>query len=104
MRNLFAVPWLSRSGRTLLSFAATVIVVVGTVALLKSGSGAKQAPDKELVTGSIQRAPATRKAPSIDPMTAFLLGPPAAQSSHFASKSGFVVQPVPLPRPRPKRL
>jgi hypothetical protein len=105
MRNPFVVPLLSRSGRTLLSFVATVIVVFGTVALLKSGSGAKQAPDGELVTGFIQRSPAIRKAPSTDPMAAFLLAPSAAQFTHFSPRSGFVVHsPVPLPRPRPKRL
>jgi hypothetical protein len=82
-----------------------VILVFGIVALLKSGSGANQGPDKELITGSIQRPPAIHKSPSNDPVAAFLLAPPAAQSTHLSAKNGFVVHsPIPLPRPRPKRL
>ena len=71
MRNLFAVPWLTLGRRTLLSIGLAVIVVVGIFALLKIGSGGKHAPAKELLTGSIQKAP-VRTSPSNDPMASFL--------------------------------
>jgi hypothetical protein len=89
--------------KTLLSIVVAVILVFSVIALLKVNSGAKQAPAKELFTGSIPRSPAIRKSPSNESMAAFL----ALDSSQA------VIRPmqrmvdrtaVPLPRPRPKRL
>src|SRR5215813_15216522 len=103
MRNLVAAPWLSSGRHTLLSIVVAVILVFSVIALLKFNSGAKQAPAKELLTGSIPRSPAVRKAPSDESVAAFL-----ALDSHQPT-----IQPmqrvsdrvaVPLPRPRPKRL
>jgi hypothetical protein len=104
MQELFAVPWLTRCRRTLLSFAVAVILVFSIFALMKTSGGEKQAPAQELLTGSIQRSPTVRKSPSNDPMAAFLT-PALTQPSHQPMQSA-VVEPgvVPLPRPRPKRL
>jgi hypothetical protein len=102
MRNLFALPWLTPSRRPLLSIVAAVILVFSIFALLKISSGGKQEPDKELLTGSIQKSPAVRKAPSNDPMASFL-APAAFQPTLRPAQSAVVVS-VPLPRPRPKRI
>src|SRR5215467_16055038 len=72
MRNLVAAPWLSSGRQTLLSIVVAVILVFSVIALLKVNSGAKQAPAKELLTGSIPRSPAVRKSPSDDSVAAFL--------------------------------
>jgi hypothetical protein len=104
MRNLFAVSWLTAGRRTLLSIAAALVVVLGIFALLKIGSGGKQVPAPELITGSIQRSPVAAKRPANDPMAAFLapaepqLAPRPMQSTAMDRGA------VPLPRPRPNRL
>jgi hypothetical protein len=98
MRNLFVVPWLTPSHRTALSIVAVVILVFSILALLKISSGGKQEPANELLTGSIQKSPAVRE-PQLDDATASFFAPAAFQ------QSGVVVRgPVPLPRPRPKRI
>jgi len=102
MRNLVAARRLS-SGQTLLSIVFAVILVFGIFALLKVNSGAKQAPAKELLTGSIPRSPAVRKSPSNDSMAAFLAT--ASIQPAVQPMQSMVVDraAVPLPRPRPKR-
>ena len=98
MRTLFAVPWLSSSGRRLLiSLVTALLLVFGVFALLKIGGGGKHA-SPELVTGSIQRSQAVRRSASDDPMAAFLVMP-----SVVPSMQGTAQTPVPLPRPRPNR-
>ena len=52
MRHLFAVPWLTPIGRTLLGIGVVAILVFGLFALLKVTNGGRQAPAKELITGS----------------------------------------------------
>jgi hypothetical protein len=90
--------------KTLLSIVVAVILVFSAIALLlKVNSGAKQAPAKELFTGSIGRSPAIRKSPSNESMAAFL----ALDSSQAAIRPMQRMvdrAAVPLPRPRPKRL
>ena len=45
MRTLFAVPWVSPSGRILLiSVVSSLLLVFGAFALLKINSGGKRAP------------------------------------------------------------
>lgn len=103
MPNLFAVPWLTLGRRSLLSIVAALLVVLGIFALLKIGSGGKQAPAKELITGSIQRSPAAGKSPPEDPMASFLapaLSQPAPRPVQSAATDRGI---VPLPRPRPNR-
>src|SRR5262249_32681073 len=103
MRNLVAAPWLSSGRQTLLSIVVAVILVFSVIALLKVNSGAKQAPAKELLTGSIPRSPAVRKSPSDDRVAAFLAldsSQPTIQPMQRVSDRAA----VPLPRPRPKRL
>src|SRR2546428_4941169 len=102
MRNLLAVPWLTPSRRTVLSIVAVAILVFSIFALLKTSSGGKQEPPKELLTGSIQKSPAVRKPPSDDPMASFVAPaafPPRPVQSAVGGRAL-----VPLPRPRPKRL
>jgi hypothetical protein len=53
MRTLVALRWPSSGRQILLSFVVAVILVFGTIALLKVNSGAKQAATTELLTGSI---------------------------------------------------
>jgi hypothetical protein len=102
MRQLSAVPWLSSDGRAL-SILCVATLVCGAFGLLKISIGEKQAPNKELTTGSIQRSPAVRKPESRDPMAAFLT-PAVAQSMQRSTKSTTAdLSPIPLPRPRPKR-
>jgi hypothetical protein len=78
------------------------MLVLSLLAVLKINGGGRQAPTKELLTGSIPRAAAARKSAHDDPIVAL-----------FTSSTPFVTQPaqmavdrraVPLPRPRPKRL
>ena len=98
MRTLFAVPWLSSSGRSLLiSLVTALLLVCGVFALLKVSGGGKHA-SPELVTGSIQRSPAVRRSASEDPMAAFLVMPSVAPSTQGTGQT-----PIPLPRPRPNR-
>jgi hypothetical protein len=101
MRTLFAVPWLSSSGRRLLiNLVTALLLVFGVFALLKiSGVGKHASP--ELVTGSIQRSPAVRRWASDGPMAALLFVPPVAPSTQG---TGQTPSPIPLPRPRPNRL
>jgi hypothetical protein len=105
MRTLFAVPWVSPSGRILLmSVVSSLLLVFGAFALLKINSGGKRAP-QELVTGSIQRSQAVRRSASNDPMAAFPVRPavgPSTQDTRQMAAS--VPSHIPLPRPRPKRL
>jgi hypothetical protein len=100
MRNLFAVPWMSPRSRTLLSFVVVGVLVLSVFALLKTNGSGKQAPAQELVTGSIQRSPAVRKARSNDSVEALL----ASSFSQGAAQIAVDRAPVPMPRPRPKRL
>jgi len=105
MRQLSAVPWLSSGGRIALSILCVATLVCGVLGLLKISIAEKQAPNKELATGSIQRSPAVRKPESRDPMAAFLVAPAVAQSTQRSTRS-ITADPslIPLPRPRPKRL
>ncbi len=101
MRHLFALPWLTPSRRTLLGIGVVAILVFGVFALLKGTSGEREAPAKELITGSIPRAvPAREPAPN-DPMAAFL-----SPATTIQPMQGTLVdrRAVPLPRPRPKWL
>jgi hypothetical protein len=50
-------------------------------AIVKTISGEKQVPAKELITGSVQRSPAGGKTPSSDP-TASFLAPAASNLAH----------------------
>jgi hypothetical protein len=103
MHSLFEVPWLGPGRRTLLGFAAVVILVFSLCALLKINMIWKQAPAEELHTGSIQRSYAIRRSPSKDPpskdpMAAFLVHAVTVQTTVKDAGS------VPLPRARPKGL
>ena len=100
MRTLFAVPWLSSSGRRLLiSLMTALILVSGVFALLKIGAGGHHS-SPELVTGSIQRSQAVRRSAPDDPMAAFLVMPSVVLS---IQKTAQTQSPIPMPRPRPKR-
>ena len=94
MRHLLAVPLLTPSRRTLLGIGVVAILVFGLFALLKVTNGGRQAPAKELITGSIPRAAPVRKPPPNNPASTQLTTRPM-QSAGRA---------VPLPRPRPKRV
>ena len=48
MQHLFVVPWLTPSRRTLHGIAVVAILVFGFFAILKSTSGGREAPAKEL--------------------------------------------------------
>jgi len=102
MRHLFAVPWLTPSGRTLLGIGVVAILVFGLFALLKVTSGGREAPAKELITISILRAAPVRKPPPNDLMAAFL-SPASTQLTTQPMQSTLVDgRAVPLPRPRPR--
>jgi len=104
MRHLFAVPRLTRIGRTLLGIGVVVILMFGVFALLEVPNGERQAPSKELITGSIPGAAPVRQPPPNDPMAAFL-SPASTQLTTHPMRSTVVERrAVPLPRPRPKRL
>ena len=104
MGHFFVVPWLTPSRPTLLGMAVVAILVFGLSAILKATSSGRQAPAKELITGSIPRAAAVRKSLPNDPMVAFL-GPASTQLTPQAMQNMVVDRrAVPLPRPRPKRL
>ena len=103
MQHLFAVPWVTPSRRTLLGIGVVAILVFGFFALLKVTSGGKQAPAKELITGSIPRAAPVRKPPSNDPMAAFV-SPASTQLTTLVQSTAVDRRAVPMPRPRPKRL
>jgi hypothetical protein len=100
MQHLFAVPW-SLSRRTLHGIAVVAILVFGFFAILKSTSGGREVPAKELVTGSIPRASSVPKPPPNDPMAAFLS---PTQLTTLVQRTAVDRRDVPLPRPRPKRL
>src|SRR5262244_802599 len=102
MQHLFVVPWLTPSRRTLHGIAVVAILVFGFFAILKSTSGGREAPTKE-VTGSIPRAASVPKPPPTDPMAAFL-SPASTQLTTLVQSTAVDRRPVPLPRPRPKRL
>src|SRR5262249_48262765 len=99
MGHFFAVRWLTPSRRTLLGMAVLAILVFGLLAILKATSGGRQAPSKELITGSIPRAAAVRKSPPNDPMVAFL-GPASTQLTTQPMQN-MAVDPPPLPFPPP---
>ena len=101
MQHLFAVPWLIPSRRTLRGIAVVAILVFGFFAILKGTSGGREAPAKELVTGSIPRAASVT--PPNDPMAAFL-SPASTQLTTLVQSTAVDRRAVPLPRPRPKRL
>src|SRR5262245_16787509 len=101
MQHLFVVPWLTPSRRTLNGIAVVAILVFGFFVILKSTSGGREAPAKELVTGSIPRAASVPKPPPNDPMAAFLN---PAQLTTLVQSTAVDRRAVPLPRPRPKRL
>jgi hypothetical protein len=103
MQHLFAVPWLTLSRRTLHGIAVVAILVFGFFAILKSTSGGREVPAKELVTGSIPRASSVPKPPPSDPMAAFL-SPASTQLTTLVQRTAVDRRAVPLPRPRPKRL
>ena len=84
MRNLFAVPWLTLSYRTVVTILAAVISVFSIFGLLKINSGIKT-PAKEMLTGSIQRSYGVLKPASSDPMAAFIA--PASTHSRTAAKA-----------------
>jgi hypothetical protein len=95
---------LSAGRRVVFSIVAALILVFGIFAALKMSTSGKQAPARELHTGSIQKSPAVRKSPSTDPMAAFLtphLTQPIAQSMQSTAVNRGA---IPLPRPRPNRL
>ena len=94
---------LTRSRRTLLGIAGVAILVFGVFALLKGTSGGRQAPASELITGSIPKAAPARKPPSNGQMAAFL-SPASTQLTTLVQSTAVDRGPVPLPRPRPKRL
>src|SRR5262245_29564435 len=94
---------LTWSRRTLLGIAGVAILMFGVFALLKVISGGRQAPASELITGSIPRAAPARKPPSDDPMAAFL-SPASTQLTALVQSTAVDRGPIPLPRPRPKRL
>jgi len=48
MQHLFVLPWLTPSRRTLHGIAVVAILVFGFFAILKSTSGGREAPAKEL--------------------------------------------------------
>ncbi len=102
MRNLLAARRLSSGRQALLSIVVAVILVFSITALLKINSGAKQAPAEELLTGSIPRSPSARKSHN-NSMAAFL-ALDANQSAIQPMQRAVDRAPVPLPRPRPKRL
>ena len=103
MRNLFAVPWLTLSYRTVVTILAAVISVFSIFGLLKINSGIKT-PAKEMLTGSIQRSHGVLKPASSDPMAAFI-APASTHSSPQPVQSKMMDRSaVPLPRPRPKRI
>src|SRR5215472_13389926 len=102
MQDHFVLPWLTPSHRTLHGIAVVAILVFGFFAILKSTSGGREAPAKELVTGSIPRAASVPKPPPTDPMAAFLS--PASTQLTTLVQSTAVDRRPPLPRPRPKRL
>jgi hypothetical protein len=78
-----------------------MILMFGIFALLKVVNGGKQAPAKELITGSIPGAASVGKPPPpADPMAAFL----SPASTQPMQSTGVERRAVPLPRPRPKRL
>ena len=104
MRDLFAVPWLTRSRRTLLSIGAVLILVFSLCALLKVNGDGGKVPAEELLTGSIPKAAAVHKSASNDPIVAFL-SPASTQPTTKPIQSTLTDRrAVPLPRPRPKRL
>src|SRR5262252_2025162 len=103
MRHLFAVPWLTPSRPTLLGVVVLTILVFGAFALLKNTSGGRPAPASEPITGSIPRAAPVRKPPSNDQLAAFL-SPASTQLTALVQSTAVDRGPVPLPRPRPKRL
>jgi hypothetical protein len=103
MQHLFVVPLLTPSRRTLHGIAVVAILVFGFFAILKSTSGGREAPAKELVTGSISRAASVSKPPPTDPMAAFL-SPASTQLTTLVQSTAVDRRAVPLPRPRPKRL
>ena len=70
MGHFFVVPWLTPSRPTLLGMAVVAILVFGLSAILKATSSGRQAPAKELITGSIPRSAAVRKSLPNDPMVA----------------------------------
>jgi hypothetical protein len=104
MRHLFAVPWLTPIRRTLLGIGVVVILMFGLFALLEVPNGERQAPAKELITGSIPRATPVRQAPPNDLMAAFLSPASTQLTSHPMQSTVVERRAVPLPRPRPKRL
>jgi hypothetical protein len=99
MRQLFALPWLTPIRRTLVGIGVVVILMFGLFALLKITNSGRQAPAKELITGSIPGAAPVRKPSPNDPMAAFL-----SPASTQLTTQPMQTRAVPLPRPRPKRL
>ena len=102
MRNLFVLPWLSAGRRVAFSVVAASILVFGLFAALKISTSGKQAPAKELHTGSIQKSTALPKSPSADPMAAFLSSELIVRRPMQSTAT--VREAIPVPRPRPKRL
>src|SRR5262249_59058554 len=99
MQHLFAVPRLTPSRRTLRGIAVVAILVFGFFVILKSTSGGREAPPKELVTGSIPRAASFPKPPPNHPMAAFLS--PAPLTTLLQNTAGGLPAP-PFPPPPPQ--
>src|SRR5262249_45736471 len=100
MQHLFAVPWLTPSRRTLPGIAVVAILGFGFFAILKSTSGGREAPAKDLVTGSIPRAASVPKPPPNDPRAAFL-SPASTQLTTLVQSTAPDPPPPPLPPPPP---
>ena len=84
-----------------MSLVTALVLVSGVFALLKIGGGGNR-PSPDLVTGSIQRPQAVRRAASGDPLAAFLVAAPVFAASTQGTPQAPL--PIPLPRPRPNRL
>jgi hypothetical protein len=72
MQKLSAVPWLSRSCRTLISFLIALALVFSAFAVLKIASRAKQTRVDEFTTGSIQKSSAVRKSETKGRMVSYV--------------------------------
>src|SRR5262249_34237627 len=104
MRHLFAVPWLTPSRPTLLGVVVVLtILVFGAFALLKRRSGGRQAQAGKLITVSVPKPAPVRKPPSNDQAAPFL-SPASTQLTTLVQSTAVDRGPIPLPRPRPKRL
>jgi hypothetical protein len=103
MRNLLSAAGLTLGRQILLSMVA-VVLVFATFALLKINDAGKQEPVEELVTGTIRGSSITDKSISNEPIVSFLAPASPQPSPPLSQRAAVVREPIPLPRPRPKRL